>query len=81
MPGSVTERILTRPWLGTTNEFNIYSGQMDAATVAARAKHFLGDMSTDATLSSLSVDAGELIPEFDPAVTSYSVLIPGCYNH
>ncbi|HQJ85745.1 MAG: Cadherin-like beta sandwich domain protein [Bacteroidetes bacterium ADurb.Bin123] len=63
-------------WLGTTNEFNIYSGQMDAATVAARAKHFLGDMSTDATLSSLSVDAGELIPEFDPAVTSYSVLIP-----
>jgi hypothetical protein len=63
-------------WLGTTNEFNIYSGQMDAATVAARAKHFLGDISTDATLASLTVDVGELIPAFDPAVTSYSVIIP-----
>jgi hypothetical protein len=63
-------------WLGTTNEFDIYSGQMDAATVKQRAIHFLGNISTDATLSSLTVDAGELIPVFDPEVTTYSVLIP-----
>ncbi len=62
-------------WLGTTNEYNIYSGQMDAATVAARAIHFLGGI-PDATLASLTVDVGELIPAFDPDVTSYSVLIP-----
>ncbi|MFY9153844.1 MAG: LamG-like jellyroll fold domain-containing protein [Prolixibacteraceae bacterium] len=63
-------------WLGTTNEYNIYSGQMDAATVKERAIHFLGNISTDATLSSLTVDAGELIPAFDPEVTTYSVIIP-----
>jgi len=63
-------------WLGTTNEYNIYSGQMDAATVKQRAIHFLGNISTDATLSSLTVDAGELIPVFDPEVTTYSVIIP-----
>ncbi|MGE0019315.1 MAG: LamG-like jellyroll fold domain-containing protein, partial [Draconibacterium sp.] len=62
-------------WLGTTNEYNIYSGQMDAATVAERAIHFLGGI-PDATLASLTVDAGELIPAFDPAVTTYSVVIP-----
>jgi len=64
-------------WLGTTNEYNIYSGQMDAATVKQRAIHFLGNISTDATLSSLTIDAGELIPVFDPEVTTYSVIIPG----
>ena len=63
-------------WLGTTNEYDIYSGQMDAATVKQRAIHFLGNISTDATLSSLSVDAGVLIPVFDPEVTTYSVIIP-----
>jgi hypothetical protein len=63
-------------WLGTTNEYDIYSGQMDAATVKQRALHFLGNISTDATLSSLTVDAGNLIPVFDPEVTTYSVLIP-----
>lgn len=63
-------------WLGTTNEYNIYSGQMDAATVAERAQHFLGNISRDATLSSLTVDAGEMIPAFDPAITNYSVIIP-----
>jgi hypothetical protein len=62
-------------WQGTTNEYNIYSGQMDAATVAARAIHFLGGI-PDATLASLTVDAGELIPAFDPEVTTYSVVIP-----
>ena len=63
-------------WLGTTNEFDIYRGQMDAATVAERAQHFLGNISRDATLSSLTIDAGEMIPAFDPAVTNYSVIIP-----
>ncbi len=62
-------------WLGITNEYNIYSGQMDAATVAARAIHFLGGI-PDARLASLTVDAGELIPAFDPEVTTYSVVIP-----
>ncbi len=62
-------------WIGTIYEFDIYSGQMDAATVAARAIHFLGGI-PDATLASLTVDAGELIPAFDPEVTSYSVIIP-----
>jgi len=63
-------------WLGTTNEYNIYSGQMDAATVKQRAIHFLGNISTDATLSSLTVSAGTLIPAFNPEVTTYSVIIP-----
>lgn len=63
-------------WIGSIYEFNIYSGQMDAATVKARAKLYLGDISTDATLSSLTVDVGELIPVFDPVVTTYSVVIP-----
>ena len=62
-------------WLGTTNEYNIYSGQMDAATVAQRAIHFLGGL-PDVTLASLTVDAGELIPAFDPEVTTYSVVVP-----
>ncbi len=62
-------------WIGTIHEFDIYSGQMDAATVAQRAIHFLGGI-PDATLSSLTVDMGELIPAFDPEITSYSVLIP-----
>ncbi len=62
-------------WIGTIYEFDIYSGQMDAATVAQRAIHFLGGI-PDATLASLTVDTGELIPAFDPAVTSYSVIIP-----
>lgn len=63
-------------WLGTVFEFNIYSGQMDAATVAERAQYFLGDISIDATLSSLTVDVGELIPTFAPDITNYSVIVP-----
>jgi len=66
-------------WLGTTNEYNIYSGQMDAATVAQRAIHFLGGI-PDANLASLTIDAGELIPAFDPAITTYSVVIPAGVN-
>jgi|GEM_PF-420889 len=63
-------------WLGTIYEYNIYSGQMDAATVAQRAAYFLGDISTDNKLASLTVDVGELLPAFDPAVTNYSVILP-----
>ncbi len=62
-------------WLGTTDEYNIYSGQMDAETIKQRAIHFLGGI-PDATLASLSVDVGQLIPAFDPAVTTYSVIVP-----
>jgi len=63
-------------WIGTTHEFNIYSGQMDAATVAARAQQYFGGISIDATLSSLTVDVGSLIPAFDPDIRSYSVIVP-----
>lgn len=63
-------------WLGATHEFNIYSGQMDAATVAARAQQYFGGISIDATLASLTVDVGDLLPEFDPDIMNYSVVIP-----
>ncbi|MBW6534156.1 MAG: cadherin-like beta sandwich domain-containing protein [Mariniphaga sp.] len=63
-------------WLGTIYEFNIYSGQMDAATVAARAQQYFGGISIDATLASLTVDVGELIPAFNPDVKNYSVIVP-----
>jgi hypothetical protein len=63
-------------WLGTTHEYNIYSGQMDAATVAARAQQYFGGISIDATLASLTVDVGDLLPEFDPDIMNYSVVIP-----
>ncbi|MDA3834152.1 MAG: cadherin-like beta sandwich domain-containing protein, partial [Spirochaetales bacterium] len=63
-------------WMGTTHEFNIYSGQMDAATVAARAQQYFGGISIDATLASLTVDVGDLLPAFDPDIMNYSVVIP-----
>ncbi|WP_340114827.1 LamG-like jellyroll fold domain-containing protein [Maribellus mangrovi] len=57
-------------------EYNLWEGGLDEATIMDRAIEFLGDASRDATLSSLTVDVGEIIPGFNPEVTSYEVLVP-----
>ncbi len=61
---------------GSIYEYNIYEGEMDEATIMDHTVEFLGDASRDATLSSLTVDVGALIPAFDPEVTNYSVVVP-----
>lgn len=44
-------------WMGQVFEYNIYSGTMDAETVALRASNFpVEDSTSDATLSDLMVD-------------------------
>ncbi|WP_340112584.1 LamG-like jellyroll fold domain-containing protein [Maribellus mangrovi] len=56
------------------HEFNIYEGALDADTIAQRANEFLGQR--DASLASLTVDAGKMSPTFDAGKTSYFVTIP-----
>jgi hypothetical protein len=63
-------------WIGSIFEFNIYSGQMDAETVAARAYNFpVEDATSDATLSDLTVD-GTTVTAFSPYNLSYEVVLP-----
>jgi hypothetical protein len=60
-------------WLGSIYEFNIYEGQMDAATVASRAYGFpLEDSTSDATLSDLALD-GTTIDGFASHTLIYDV--------
>ncbi|WP_167612183.1 cadherin-like beta sandwich domain-containing protein [Maribellus sediminis] len=63
-------------WEGSLDELNIFEGELDSSTIAQRASEFLGGASHDATLSSLTVDPGELTPVFDASTTSYLVVIP-----
>ncbi|WP_167612212.1 LamG-like jellyroll fold domain-containing protein [Maribellus sediminis] len=61
---------------GSIYEYNIWEGGLDDATILERANEFLGGLSRDASLSAINVDAGELLPEFDPEVTMYTVVVP-----
>jgi hypothetical protein len=62
-------------WIGSVYEFNIYSGQMDAQTVAMRSINFpLEDETSDATLSDLTVD-GVTISGFASYKLNYSVTL------
>jgi len=61
-------------WMGDIGEYNLYDGEMDAATVATRSAAYLDIL--NAKLATLTVSDGTLYPAFDPSITSYSVLIP-----
>jgi hypothetical protein len=61
-------------WLGSIHEFNIYSGAMDADMVHEQAASFLPKF--DASLSDLSLDIGDLVPDFDPETTDYTTTVP-----
>jgi len=62
-------------WLGSLYEFNIYSGAMNAQTVAMRSVNFpFDDATTDATLSDLRVD-GTTIDNFASYRLAYEVLL------
>jgi hypothetical protein len=61
-------------WLGSIHEFNIYSGAMDADMVLAQTKTFLPLY--DAALSALSLDVGDLVPDFDPETLDYTATVP-----
>jgi len=63
-------------WLGSFYEFNIYSGTMDAQTVATRSINFpVEDGSEDATLSVLKVN-GDTIDNFASYRLAYEVILP-----
>ena len=61
-------------WMGDIGEYNLYDGEMDAATVAARSSVYLDVV--NANLATLTLSEGTLMPAFDPSITSYSVIIP-----
>lgn len=62
-------------WIGSIYEFNIYSGQMDADTIAQRAYNWpLEDSTSTATLSDIAVD-GETIENFSPLTLNYTVVL------
>ena len=69
-----------RNYNASLDEFNIYNGEMDAATVLERANAYLGDLGRDASLASLTVDVDTLVGTFDPDITSYSVVVPAGVN-
>ncbi|MFT3740726.1 MAG: cadherin-like beta sandwich domain-containing protein [Breznakibacter sp.] len=63
-------------WIGYLHEFNIYSGQMDEATIAQRASNVPQDpMDVIAILSDLTVD-GVTITGFASAKLTYDVVLP-----
>ena len=62
-------------WIGSIEEFNIYEGKLDAATIAGNSNAYLGD--NDARLSWLSVDGLELFPAFSAEQTEYVVFTDG----
>ena len=62
-------------WIGSLFEFNIYSGAMDAQTVAMRSVSYpIEDGTQDATLSALKVD-GDTIDNFAPYRLEYEVIL------
>lgn len=65
-----------KTWMGQVLEYNIYSGEMDPATVALRASNFpIEDSTTDATLSDLMVD-GVTITGFASYKLNYIANLP-----
>lgn len=58
------------------DEFNIYDGEMDAATIKQRAGIFLGADFTNATLDTLFSDIGVMDPAFDSETTDYQLTLP-----
>lgn len=63
-------------WMGSIHEFNIYEGELDAATMAQNISDFLGVNVADATLASLGTNKGPVDPAFDPAVDLYEIYVP-----
>ncbi|WP_258105650.1 family 43 glycosylhydrolase [Marinoscillum sp. MHG1-6] len=61
-------------WLGEIHEFNIYAGQVDAASIRQSADGFL--MPAVSSLADMSFEVGSLSPSFDPAIHSYTVSLP-----
>lgn len=60
-------------WFGSVHEFNIYQGQMDPQTVAARAVNFpVEDETSNGSLSDIMVD-GVTIDGFFPLTLDYEV--------
>ncbi len=65
--------IADNTWLGSVLEYNIYSGVMDAQTIAIRSLNSqVEDDSKDATLSDLKID-GVTIDGFNGAILEYTV--------
>jgi hypothetical protein len=65
-----------KTWMGKVLEYNIYSGKMDAATIASRAANFpVNDSTSDATLSDLKVNNVSLT-DFSPYKLQYKVKVP-----
>jgi len=63
-------------WRGTIHEFNIYEGELSASLIKQHAGEFLGIDMTDATLSSLTTNRGDIEPEFDPETLEYELYVP-----
>ncbi len=61
-------------WIGSIIEYNIYSGIMDASTVANRYLNF--PLETSTTLDTLYANVGTLTPEFNPYTTDYELTVP-----
>ncbi len=62
-------------WVGSIYEFNIYTGQMSADSIASRAYKFPeDDTTTDATLSDLALD-GTTIDDFASHKLTYNVVL------
>ena len=65
-------------WMGTIYEFNIYEGELDAATIAQRGSDFVYGPGAynNATLDTLYANIGMMDPSFDPATDMYNLSVP-----
>lgn len=57
-------------------EFNIYDGALDAATIVQHASDYLGILPTDARLDTLYANKGVFDPAFDTDIDVYEVITP-----
>ncbi len=63
-------------WIGNVDEFNIYSGEMNQATVTERFIAYVGPAYTDPTLAGISTDVGTLNPVFESQTVEYDLTVP-----
>lgn len=62
-------------WEGEFHEFNIFSGELDEATIVKRAKDLLGIDIANAHLSEIEVNKGSLDPVFDTDEDTYDLYV------
>ncbi|MBS2099390.1 LamG-like jellyroll fold domain-containing protein [Carboxylicivirga linearis] len=63
-------------WEGVIDQFNIYEGEMDAATVESNYIDYVGEDYVNADLGSLAFAPGDMTPEFDANEQDYIVYVP-----